>query len=301
MAASQAADTLVSMTGFGRGSAENKWALAEVELRSVNGKGLHLKLRLPSDRLELEPECEAKLRARLERGSVNGQLRLRLLGSQVAIPDREALAVHLAEWRKTQKALGLAANDPSLSELLALPGAFTHRAEESKVTKAVRQACLAAVDEALESLVQSRSSEGRKLHREFKSLLRKFRAALARTEKRLPKALAELQTRYQARLAESMAHLEENEPLDLARELIVLADRADVREEVARLHIHLERMDELIAQGGAIGREFEFVLQEVHREVTTLGNKSSDQQLSEQVVAMKLLAGQLKEQSANLE
>ena len=81
----------------------------------------------------------------------------------------------------------------------------------------------------------------------------------------------------------------------------VLADRADVREEIARLHMHLGALQDLLVRGGAVGREFEFLLQEVHREITTLGNKSADTQLSEQVVAMKLLAGQLKEQVANVE
>ena len=83
--------------------------------------------------------------------------------------------------------------------------------------------------------------------------------------------------------------------------MIALAERADVQEEIARLDIHIERLRATIKKGGAVGREFEFVLQECHREITTLGNKSSDGKLSEMVVAMKLCAQQLKEQVANVE
>lgn len=289
------------MTGYGRGASENGHAVAEVELRSVNGKALHLKLRLPSDRLELESELEGLARSSMERGSVSGGLRVRVLASTAPTPDRTALAAHLKEWRRTQKELGLEASDPSLSELLALPGAFLPAAEDAKTTRGVRAAAQAAMQAALLALAESRQREGARLGRELQRLIKKFRTHLARAEKRVPRAIEAAQTRLQERVDTALAKAGDYEPLDLTRELIALADRADVREEVARLHIHLGGLDELLVRGGAIGREVEFLLQEVHREVTTLGNKSADPQLSEQVVAMKLLAGQLKEQIANVE
>ena len=299
--AAAALGTIASMTGYGRGAAENAHAAAEVELRSVNGKALHLKLRLPSDRLELESELEGIARNVIERGSVTGGLRVRVLASTAPTPDRTALAAHLKEWRRTQKELGLEARDPSLSELLALPGAFIPASEDAKTTRAVRTVAKAAMQAALDALSASRQREGARLGRELQRLLKKFAAHLARAEKRVPRAIATAQSRMQERVDAALAKAGDYEPLDLTRELVALADRADVREEVARLHIHLGSLHELLVRGGAIGREVEFLLQEVHREVTTLGNKSADTQLSEQVVAMKLLAGQLKEQVANVE
>jgi len=299
--AAAAIGTVSSMTGFGRGAAENVLASAEVELRSVNGKTLNLKLRLPSERLELESELEAVLRTALDRGSVTGQLRVRILAGTAPTPDRSALKNHLKEWRRTTKELGLEAHDPSLSELLALPGAFMAIAEDAKTTRAVRAASKAAMEAALAALQQARQREGARLARELLRILKKFQGHLKRAEKRVPQAIAAGQERMTERVNTALSKAEQAEGLDLTRELIALADRADVREEIARLDIHLASLHELLANGGACGREIEFLLQEVHREVTTLGNKSADVQLSEQVVAMKLLAGQLKEQVANVE
>lgn len=289
------------MTGFGRGAAENARVAAEVELRSVNGKALNLKLRLPSERLELESELEGILRSALERGSVTGQLRVRILAGTAPAPDRTALQNHLKEWRRTQKELGLKASDPSLSELLALPGAFLAASEDAKTTRAVRAAAKQAMQAALEALQEARQREGARLGRELVRILKKFAAHLKQAEKRVPKAIEAAQSRMVERVNTALAKAEQSEGLDLTRELIALADRADVREEIARLDIHLAGLHELLVRGGACGREIEFLLQEVHREVTTLGNKSADPKLSEQVVAMKLLAGQLKEQIANVE
>ena len=165
----------------------------------------------------------------------------------------------------------------------------------------MRTVARAAMQAALDALSESRQREGARLGRELRRLLKKFSAHLARAEKRVPRAIAGAQARLQERVDAALAKAGDYEPLDLTRELVALADRADVREEVARLHIHLGGLNDLLIRGGAIGREVEFLLQEVHREVTTLGNKSADTQLSEQVVAMKLLAGQLKEQVANVE
>ena len=103
------------------------------------------------------------------------------------------------------------------------------------------------------------------------------------------------------RVKKAWAAAEVANPLDLTREIVTLADKADVREEVARLEIHLDRLNAVIDAGGLCGRELEFLVQECHREITTLGNKSVDPRMSEAVVAMKLHAGQLKEQIANVE
>jgi uncharacterized protein (TIGR00255 family) len=119
--------------------------------------------------------------------------------------------------------------------------------------------------------------------------------------KRQPAARKESEARMRERLDQVWSRMETTAPVDLARELVLLAERADVQEELARLEIHLERLDGLLAGGGAPGRELEFLLQECQREVTTLGNKSADVTLSELVVAMKLAVQQMREQAANVE
>jgi uncharacterized protein (TIGR00255 family) len=308
---------LHSMTGYGRGSAANAHAGAEAELRTVNGKGLNLKLRLPSDRGELESVLEARVRKQIARGSVQGFIRLRLLSQASHSIDVHAVQQHLKEWRKLSKELGMKSADPTMAELLAMPGSYAPEAESAAVTRAVQKAAVAAMDEALTALLESRQAEGARLGKELMRLWKQLRAALNKARKQVPKALAAAQQNMVDRVDKALAGAgfapqgaasetkkkgdESSTRIDLARELVILADRADVQEEVARLDIHLERFAALLEQGGAVARELEFLLQEIHREITTLGNKSADATLSQHVVTMKLVAGQLKEQVMNLE
>jgi uncharacterized protein (TIGR00255 family) len=294
-------ETLRSMTGYGRGSCENRHASASVELRSVNGKGLILKLRLPGDRLELESKVETILRKNLERGSVNGSVRVKVLDASAVELDLEVLKRYLSAWRKAEKQLGLQTEDPSMAELLALPGAYQSSEESAAVTKAVAKAVQDATTEAVEALVVARTQEGARLGREMERLRRTLATLLKKIEKRIPKAQETLAERLNERVELALSKIDRSEPIDLARELVLLAERADVQEEVARLHIHLDRLDDKLRLGGAMGRELEFLVQECHREVTTLGNKSSDSVLSELVVAQKLILQQMKEQLANVE
>ncbi|RMH04693.1 MAG: YicC family protein [Planctomycetota bacterium] len=293
--------SLRSMTGYGRGAARNPVAAVEAEMRSVNGRSLSVKLRLPPERLELEPRVEALIRSALTRGSVQVQIRIRILEARASTIDRAALRRYLADWRAAEREIGLERRDPSLSELLSLPGTVQQAVESSRSAAAVRRAVLEAAGLALQRLCESRAKEGEKLRRELRGLLDKLEKALARVEKRLPAAREEAAARLAERVRQALEAAGMTEPIDLARELIVLAERSDVREEVARLRIHLERLRALLERGGPVGRELDFLVQECHREVTTLGNKSSDGRLAEQVMAMKLLVAQLKEQSANVE
>ncbi|MBC8404357.1 MAG: YicC family protein [Planctomycetes bacterium] len=293
--------TLHSMTGYGRGSAGNAHASAEVELRTVNGKGLNLKLRLPPDRGDLESVLEARLRKNISRGSVQGWMRLRLLSQGTHSIDVKAVRNHLKEWRKLAKDLGMKSADPTLAELLAMPGSYVPEEENATVTRAVQNASVGALDAALEALLESRQAEGARLGKELMRLWKQLKVALNKARSRVPKAIAEMQANLQTRVQAALRAADQDEDYDLGRELIVLADRADVQEELARLDIHLERFEALLIKGGAVAREIEFLLQEIHREITTLGNKSSDATLSQHVVTMKLVAGQLKEQVMNLE
>ncbi len=292
---------LRSMTGYGRGSALNSSASVEVELRAVNGRSLNLKLRLPSDRMELEQRVEALIRSSIERGSVQGQVRIQALEGRASVIDRKALRRYLSDWRAAERDIGLEPRDPSLSELLTLPGAVQQGQESNRAANAVRRAVLEAVGLAVNALQEARTKEGEKLARELRGLCDKLEKALVRVEKRLPAAQEAAAARLRDRVEAAWQAAGVTEPLDLTRELVVLAERADVREEVARLQIHIGRLRALIEKGGPCGRELEFLIQECHREVTTLGNKSADPKLSELVVGMKLLAAQLKEQVANVE
>jgi uncharacterized protein (TIGR00255 family) len=292
---------LASMTGYGRGRAANRWAEAEAELRSVNGKSLHVAVRLPAERLEWEAEVEAALRAAFERGSVQGSVRVRWRETPAASLDHAALKHHARAWRAAAKELGAADAEPALRDLLALPGVWRGAEESAAAAAGARKAALAALAEAIVALRAGREREGAKLCAELRALTAEVARGLAAVRARLPEARAEAERRLKERVTRALAAAGVSEPPDVAREVVLAAERGDVEEECARLQIHLGRVEALLAGGGACGRELEFQLQECQREVTTLGNKSSDAALSAAVVAMKSAVQRLREQAANVE
>ena len=292
--------SLRSMTGYGRGSGGDAHVQVEVELRSVNGRGLSLKVRLPSDRLALETKVDELLRKRLDRGTVQGQVRIQVLRHRPAIVDHEVLRRYLREWRAIEKDLGMELRDPELGELLRLPGAMETPPETQSTRRSVERNVKAALEEAVSHLVDSRAKEGSRLGRVLGQQLSSLRRNAAKASKRQPAAVREAQARLRRKVRSSDGASSADGPW-LERELAAFAERADVEEELARLEIHCDRLEVALKQGGAIGRELEFLIQECHREVTTLGNKSGDAKISGFVVAMKLALQRMKEQVANVE
>jgi uncharacterized protein (TIGR00255 family) len=293
--------TIASMTGFGRGQIEANNLSVKAEFRAVNGKGFHCKLRMPSDLLEYEAKVETLLRSALTRGSISGFVSVRRSHDDTVEFDQPALKKYLAAWKRTEKNLGLDVVSPTLSDLISMPGALQAVRNPQGQMRAVERAIKQAVGEAIVALNDSRCKEGARLAKEMMRIIGQLERLVERAAKRSPKAVKDAAARYQQRVNQALAAANEKDNYDLSREIIALAERADVQEEIARLEIHTEGLRATINKGGAIGREVEFMLQECHREVTTLGNKSSDSKMSEIVVAMKLCAQQLKEQVANVE
>ncbi|MDE0585274.1 MAG: YicC family protein [Planctomycetota bacterium] len=293
--------TLSSMTGFGRAQVETNQLSVKVEFRTVNGKGFHCKLRMPSDLLEHEAKVEGMLRQALSRGSISGFVSVRRSHDETVEFDQQVLKNYLAAWKRTEKNLGLDVVSPTLKDLISMPGAMHSARNPQGQLRAVERVIKQAAAEAIVALQDSRAKEGVRLAKEMQRIISQLEKLVARTARRAPAAVKEVSAKYELRVQHALAAAGENDSYDLGRELIALAERADVQEEIARLEIHIARLRATIKKGGAVGREFEFILQECHREITTLGNKSSDSKLSEMVVAMKLCAQQLKEQIANVE
>ncbi|MFT7516932.1 MAG: hypothetical protein ACI84O_000717 [Myxococcota bacterium] len=292
---------IASMTGFGRGQVETSELSIKAEFRSVNGKGLHCKLRMPSDLLEYESKVEAQLRAALTRGSITGFVSVRRSHDDTVEFDQKVLKKYLSAWKSTEKKLGLEVVSPTLKDLISMPGAMHAARSTGGLSRSIERNIKQAVNEAVVALQDSRNKEGERLAKEMLRLIKSLEKLVQRAVRRAPLAVKDAAAKYQLRVDQALEVAKEKANYDLSREIIALAERADIQEEIARLEIHIERLRTTIKKGAAIGREFEFMLQECHREVTTLGNKSADAKLSEIVVAMKICVQQLKEQVANVE
>ncbi len=281
------------MTGFGRDQRVDDDLSVEVEVRSVNSRHLALKLRLPGEWTRLEPKVEAAVKRVMERGAVDVSVRVRVERASVPVVDHEVLATYHAALAE------LGGGDAAA--LLSLPGVI--RMEESgPAATRTERTILASLGQALTEAVGARRDEGERLTR----VLRREMAALQKTAGSVRRRVPTLVRRHQEGLRQRLSalldgtRLTDDDPT-LMREVAVLADRGDVTEELDRLDSHLTALDAALDAKGAVGRRLDFLLQEVGREVNTIGSKSNDAAVARQVVALKGHVEKLREQTANIE
>jgi uncharacterized protein (TIGR00255 family) len=293
---------LSSMTGFARShgvAGTYAWAW---EIKSVNSKGLDLKLRLPPGWDAIEPAARTRASETLARGSVFANLTVSREGAAPAVRVNEPV---LAAVLATLKALSgkVEAAPPSLDGILALKGVIeVGEAEESEDERRAAEATIvAAFSETLQGLSEMRRNEGEALGRLLTARLSEIAALAARAEAapgRKPEAI-------KARLAEQVATLmETSQRFDadrLHQEAILLATKVDIREELDRLVAHVAQAKKLIAGGGPIGRKLDFLAQELNRESNTLCAKANDVELTNIGLELKSVVEQFREQVQNLE
>jgi len=279
------------MTGFGRGVAEHGGVRATVDVRAVNHRFVDLKLRVPVAPA-LEEAMTAKIRGAIERGAITVSLFLERPRSAGVVRLEVARAVH-AELTALAHELGTA--EPDLALVLAQPGVIAP-AEIIDPDAAV----LAALDGALRQLSEMRIVEGRALTAELTLRLDE----LARLRGVIEALAAGVPDQLQKRLHERLARLLGDgtvDPQRLAQEVAVLADRGDITEELVRLGSHLEQARALVAGRGAAGRRLDFLVQELGRELNTIGSKSQHAEITAAVVEAKAILEKLREQVQNVE
>ena len=293
---------LSSMTGFARGQGVAGGYAWSWELKSVNAKGLDLKLRLPPGWEAIESAVRARASEAISRGSVFANLAVSREGTApVARINEPALEAVLAAIKSLSgKVDGLA---PSLDGILSLKGVMeVSEAEESEDERsAAEAAAVAGFGEALKGLAEMRRTEGQALGRILTARLSEIGTLAVRAEAapgRKPEAI-------KARLAEQVAALlETSQRFDadrLHQEAILLATKIDIREELDRLVAHVAQANKLIAAGGPVGRKLDFLSQELNRESNTLCSKANDLELTNIGLELKAVVEQFREQVQNLE
>src|SRR5215470_9690601 len=293
---------LSSMTGFARSHGASGPYAFEWELKSVNAKGFDLRLRLPPGWDELEAIAKKRAAALLARGTVYANLNVRRANALAAVRINEEVLASVLK-AASQLAGKIDAVAPSIDGLLGIKGVIEVVEPESDEVedKAAMAAAAAAFDKALADLVAMRQREGMALGQilsqrmdEVEALAKKAEAAPGRK----PEAI-------RARLAEQVAALlETSDRFDadrLNQEALLIAARADIREELDRIASHVAQARELIGKGGPIGRRLDFLAQEFHREVNTCCSKSNDIELTNTGLEMKSVVEQFREQVQNLE
>lgn len=287
------------MTGYGRGVAERGIARVTVELRSVNHRFLDLKLRGAASPA-VEDAVAQRVRERIERGSVSGTIRVERTGPGAAVRVDRALAqdVH-AQLAALATELNLP--PPGLREVISQPGVLSVGDPATEVEADAASAATAASTIALDALVAMREAEGKNLAADMRARL----DSMSRIFDSLGAATVDVAAAARDRLHERVARLLENagsvDPGRLAQEIAILADRSDVTEEQVRARSHLAQMSATLGQAGGVGRRLDFLVQELGREINTIGAKSTAAAIAQLVVDAKTELEKIREQVQNLE
>jgi uncharacterized protein (TIGR00255 family) len=285
-----------SMTGYGRGVVERGEARATVEVRAVNHRFLDLKVRGAPG--ELEDEISTRVRAALSRGAVLVSVNLARAGALAALRI-DAAAAERAHRALSELAARLAIPGPDLALVLAQPGVMT-TAEPADDDGSGAAAVLAALAAALVQLDTMRRAEGTALAAELGLRLDELTA----TRAHIAGLAAGVTPQLARRLLERVKRLTDEagvDPARIAQEVALLADRADITEELVRLASHLDQARALIAGDGAVGRRLDFLVQEIGRELNTIGAKSTTAEITTTIVGAKATLEKVREQTQNVE
>ena len=291
---------LSSMTGFARSGGQAGSASWAWEVKSVNAKGLELRLRLPPGFDSLEATARARLAARVTRGTVHAALTLqRPKPEQTARIDRARLDALIEAVSAIVLPRGIA--PATLDGLLALPGVVEIVDRGDVAEGDLDRDLLAGFDAALEGLCAMRAGEGRQLGRVLGERLAAIGRLTAEAQAAPGRTAGAVRERLAHRIAEIAAAAPTLDPIRLHQEAVLMAAKADVREELDRLAMHAAASAALLDEGGAVGRRLDFLAQELGREAGTLCAKSNDAGLTTVGLALRTEIEQFREQVQNLE
>ena len=286
-----------SMTGFARREAKLPWGTLVWEIRSVNHRYLEPSFRLPEDFREIEPHLRDAMRKTLQRGKVEASLSV-----QWEQEGESEMGVNLAKVAQLTKAtqqinglLGVSAAQVNALDILRWPGVLQKQELDREV---LHKAALELFDLAIEGLIEHRSREGAELQQLIINRLDSVSVQVADVRARMPEILAAQREKLQTKLAALQVELD---PERLEQEIVLLAQKADVDEELDRLDTHVLEVKRSLKQTDSLGRRLDFLMQELNREANTLSSKSIVSETTQAAVELKVLIEQMREQVQNIE
>ena len=286
---------IYSMTAFARKEIKQDWGSVVWEIRSVNQRFLETYFRLPEQFRSLEPMLRERFRKRLNRGKVECSLRFTPAdNAEATLTLNEQLAkqvLHAADWVQSHgQSTGVNPMD-----VLRWPGII---ASEETDMDAIHNDSLSGFDTALDEFIEAREAEGKTLKSLIEQRLDSIESEVSSVMEKMPEILQWQRERIQTRFEEAQIELDEGR---FEQEMIMLAQKVDVAEEIDRLNSHVQETRNILKKGGACGRRLDFMMQEFNRESNTLGSKSISTAITQSAVELKVLIEQMREQIQNIE
>ena len=300
MTGSKSMTGLQSMTGHGRAQQIEEGLSIDAEVRSVNNRFLKVTFKLHESLAFLENQIEGLVREKVRRGSVH--VTLRLSGGAAAMANKVSESTLKSYLDQVVRSVGIQGYSIviELGSALQLPGVLLPNpgAEPEKLTALA----LSTIGQALDHLNRMRQIEGQQMGKELTESAAKVRAISDQIEARAPNVLIDYRKRLESRVRSSLAELIPTVgEIDVLREVVQFSDRCDIREEIVRLHSHLEQFHSALSDKESQGRRLDFLIQEIARETNTIGAKANDATIAHGVVSIKTTIEQMRELVQNVE
>ena len=286
---------IYSMTSFARRELKAEWGTATWEIRSVNQRYLETFMRLPEQFRSIEPILRERFRKKLQRGKV--ECNLRFVANDAAVSKivlNEPLAKQVFESAQWVQKLGHTTPiDPM--DVMRWPGVVS--ADEADIDS-VQADILAEFDLTLKDFIASRATEGEAMANVIGQRLEAITTEVTNVREQMPTILQWQKDKIVTRFEEAKLELDESR---IEQEMIMLAQKVDVAEELDRLDTHIKETGNILKKGGVVGRKLDFMMQEFNREANTLASKSISSDVTQSAVELKVLIEQMREQIQNIE
>ncbi|MCL9780339.1 YicC family protein [Vibrio sp. S4M6] len=287
---------IYSMTAYARKEVKNDWGSAVWEIRSVNQRYLETYFRMPEQLRSLEPVLRDRFRKRLARGKVECNLRFEAnpaAQGELTINDSMAKQVVYA----ANQIMQLTGEESRINpfQVMQWPGVMETPEQDMD---AVKQDLLAAFDEALSEFIEARGREGDNMKSLIEQRLEAISSEVVKVRARMPEIISWQRERLISKFEEAKIELDSSR---VEQELIILAQKSDVAEELDRLDSHVKETTNILQKGGSVGRRLDFMMQEFNRESNTLASKSISTDVTASGVELKVLIEQMREQIQNIE
>jgi uncharacterized protein (TIGR00255 family) len=286
---------IYSMTGYAVAARELETAVLNLELRSVNHRYLDIQFRLPDELRAIEAALRETLTARLNRGKIECRISYASKPGRKGIDLDETLLKQVIGLNERVRPALPDAPSMSAADLLRWPGVL---GTETLDVDELRSVCQSLLEQVLAEFTSSRAREGEKLKAILLERAAGIEKHLAEVAPRMPQVIAAFQEKLAARLKEALANAEDDR---IRQEVVLFANKIDVDEELTRLTTHIAELRRILAQGGAVGKRLDFLMQELNREANTLGSKAADVSVTQVSMELKLLIEQMREQIQNIE
>lgn len=290
-----------SMTGFGRGKNSNNEQCFEVEIKTFNNRYKDIFIRMPKHLSYLEENINKSINERISRGRVEVYISLEYIDSlamdvNIDIPLAKSYKKGLETLIEELHIL----DDIKLSHILDMSDVI--KTERRELDENLAWTCLeVALDQALEDVLEMRKNEGFNLKNDIENQLKEIEELIEKIKKRSPLLVAEYKMKLEERIKEIL-DLESNiDEEKLESEVVFFANRSDINEEIIRLESHVKQFYESLKSKEAIGRKLDFLVQEMNREINTIGSKGNDLEISSYVVDVKSSLEKIREQAQNVE